>query len=87
MTDESLLPFLNQLRLTHDRTNTDDAEATKLLLDTYQREDGWHCPQCDFITQNPDDFAQHIIDELKKAILNMQTYMPKPNTTNPNPKP
>jgi hypothetical protein len=85
MTSDQLLPFLKQLKLTHDHQNKDDAEATKLLLDTYQREDGYHCPRCDLVTTDPDAFAQHLIDELKTAITNMTTYMPKPKPRYTNP--
>jgi len=85
MAEDSLLPFINQLKVTHDQTNKDDVETTKRLLDSYQRDDGYHCPRCDLITTDPDAFAQHIIDELKKATANMSTYMPhpKPSSTNP----
>lgn len=85
MTDEQLLPFLNHLKLTHDHSNKDDVEATKLLLDFYKKDDGYHCPRCDLVTTNPDAFAQHLIDELNTAITNMQTYMPKPKPTSPSP--
>jgi hypothetical protein len=87
MSEPSLLPFLNELKLTHDHKNKQDAEATKALLDFYQQHDGWHCPRCDLITTNPDDFAEHIIHELKKAIADMSTYMKPPNHTSPNPIP
>ena len=65
------------LTLTHDQTNQPDAQATKMLMDAYHQDDGWHCPRCDLVTTNPDEFAQHLIDEFAAGMANLAKQAPK----------
>lgn len=59
------------LELAKSNPNPADAQATKVLLDAYHREDGWHCPRCNLVTTNPTTFAQHLIDEFNRAFADV----------------
>jgi len=65
------------LTLTHDQTNQPDVQATKMLLDAYHQDDGWHCPRCPYITTNADEFAQHLIDEFASGMADLAKMAPK----------
>lgn len=65
------------LTLTHDQANQPDVQATKMLMDAYRQDDGWHCPRCDLVTNNPDEFAQHLIDEFAAGLANLAKIAPK----------
>jgi len=65
------------LRLTHDQTNQPDVQATKMLMDAYHQDDGWHCPRCELVTTNADEFAQHLIDEFAAGMANLAKIAPR----------
>lgn len=54
-----------------------DIQATKLLLDYYKREDGWHCPRCSQVFNDPHSFAEHIAEEFNKALESLPTPTPR----------
>ena len=63
-----------------------DAQATQLLLISYQRPDGWHCPRCQQVFTDPTTFAQHLIDEYNRgvaAFASAITGKQPPDTTTP----
>jgi len=65
------------LTLSHDQTNQPDAQATKMLMDAYHQDDGWHCPRCEQVFTNPDEFAQHLIDEFAAGMAALAKQAPK----------
>lgn len=73
--------ILSQVRLSIARDNPTraDAEATKALMNFYQKEDGWHCPRCSQVFTDPQAFAEHIVDEFNKAL----DSLPRPSTQGP----
>jgi len=85
MIDPRTMFTATPLTITHDQENKLDAQATKALLDAYQRDDGWHCPRCNQLFTDPDAFAQHIIDEANTAFANLAKRTPQPRqpTTRP----
>jgi len=64
-----------------------DAQATQLLLISYQRPDGWHCPRCQQVFTDPTIFAQHLIDEYNRGVAAFTSHstgkQPPPTTTPP----
>lgn len=87
MIDPATMFTATPLTLTHDQENKLDAQATKAIMDTYQQDDGWHCPRCSDLFTDPDHFAQHMIQELNAAMAELAQRAPRPRqpTTHPPP--
>jgi hypothetical protein len=57
-----------RVEIAKDKPNPADTEATKILLDSCQKPDGWHCPKCQAIYTDPDAFARHLVDEINASV-------------------
>jgi len=48
-----------------------DAMATKGLIEAYQTKDGFKCPRCPATFTNPDDFINHLAEEINKSLASL----------------
>jgi len=52
---------------------TADTLATRLLLDAYSDEHGFHCPACGQTITEPNAAVEHLADEVNAAMLKLAT--------------
>jgi len=75
------------LELAGENPDPADAQATQLLLLSYQQTDGWHCPRCQQVFTDPTIFAEHLIDEYSRGVAAFTSAItgkqPPPTTTPP----
>lgn len=63
----------HQLRVTVGKVeqSEQDALATQGLIEAYQTKDGFKCPRCARTFTNPDDFIDHIAEEINKSLASL----------------
>ncbi len=49
-----------------------DREATKVLMDLYSDEEGFHCPKCGVTITNGDKAVLHLAEEINKALAHLK---------------
>ncbi|MBA7610690.1 hypothetical protein ES703_17902 [subsurface metagenome] len=45
-----------------------DSVATQGLLAFYTQDDGFHCPKCGVVINNPEEAVNHLAEEINKAL-------------------
>jgi uncharacterized C2H2 Zn-finger protein len=48
-----------------------DAAATLQLLQIYHQDDGFHCPRCKVVFEDPNVFVEHLAEEINDAMLKL----------------
>jgi len=44
-----------------------DIAGTKMLLEQYTEDDGFHCPRCGVVIKDPEEAIYHLAEEINKA--------------------
>jgi len=60
-----------QVRVTKHPKNEADVAATKVLMDLYTQDDGFHCPRCGVVITNGDQAVAHLGEEINKALAQL----------------
>jgi len=59
------------VRVTKHPKDEADRAATKVLMDLYSDEDGFHCPRCGETITDGDKAVAHLAEEINKAMARL----------------
>ncbi len=48
-----------------------DVAATKVFMDLYTQDDGFHCPRCEVVITDGDKAVAHLAEEMNKALVHL----------------
>ena len=57
-----------RVEVTREPKDEADILATKLLIEQYTQDDGFHCPVCGVVYKNPEEAVYHLAEEMNKAL-------------------
>jgi len=60
-----------RIRVVAYEKGTPDASATELLLLSYWWDNEFHCPRCKRTFTDPNDFVEHLAEEINEAMLKL----------------
>ena len=71
MAEKKLTDFKGEavrVSVTKEPKDEGDIEATKVLMDLYSDDEGFHCPRCGEVITNGDLAVAHLAMEINKAL-------------------
>ncbi|MBA7693497.1 hypothetical protein ES703_102080 [subsurface metagenome] len=60
-----------RVEVTREPKDEADILATKSLIEQYTQDDGFHCPACGVVINNPEKAVYHLAEEINKALDNL----------------
>ncbi len=57
-----------KVRVTKHPKDEADIAATKVFMDLYTQDDGFHCPSCGVVITDGDKAVAHLAEEINKAL-------------------
>jgi len=60
-----------RVRITKHPKDEADVASTKILMDLYTQEDGFHCPRCGVVINDGDKAVAHLGEEINKALATL----------------
>jgi hypothetical protein len=73
----------HQVRLVESTDNPMDAQATKALLNYTRTSTGYKCPNCQYITDIPNDMIAHLANEINKSLQEINAFVANNIPANP----
>ncbi len=59
------------VRITKHPKDEADVLATKVLMDLYTQDDGFHCPRCGAVITDGDKAVAHLAEEINKGLAHI----------------